>query len=394
MADSAAVKSGRVVISGWYGHENVGDEAMLTVLLEAFERADPATRFTVLSERPDRVLVTHGREGRLTALDHPIPYGPLRMLDADLRRATASIREEVRRSSLFVLGGGSLLRDRGRGNFLRLVDELAWAQRAGVPTAVVGVSAGPLRRLLGRAVAKRLLSRVDLLSVRDEASRRVLRDLGVDEARVSFDGDLTLALDPGPLPEDRSNAPVLVAPCRAMLTGLKDGARGNPGLEVDFAQALDTLVHRTGVAVEFVPFRCAPDEDDAQLCERIAARMSQKNSARVADHSLDAAAVKRRFASARLVLAARLHALHFALSGGTPTVAVAYGQKIGRLFRDLSLADFALEPRAATRDKLLERLDRARDHGAADFDRARKRLAEQTTRVHAMLARLAELPRA
>ncbi len=392
MADPANTNAPRVVISGWYGHENVGDEAMLSVLLEAFERRDAATRFTVLSERPDRARVVHDRGERLDALDHPIPYGPLRMLDSDLRRATARIREAVRGASLVVLGGGSLLRDRGRANYLRLVDELSWAQRAGVPTAVVGVSVGPLTRRWGRALARRLLSGADLVSVRDAESLRVLRDLGVDPAKASHDGDLTLALDVGPVPPPADDAPVLVAPCRAMLTGLRDGAKGNPDLEADLARALDGIADRSGAPIEFVPFRCAPpEEDDVALCERIRGRMQAQDRATVAPHDLDARVVKRRFAEAGFVVAARLHALHFALAGRAPTVAIAYGQKVERLFFDLGLNDYALAPRSASRSKLLERYERSRDEGARDFARARERLKEHAARVRAMLERLAAL---
>ena len=42
----------RIVISGWYGQRNVGDEAMLEVLLAELSRVDPDADFCVLSERP------------------------------------------------------------------------------------------------------------------------------------------------------------------------------------------------------------------------------------------------------------------------------------------------------------------------------------------------------
>lgn len=383
-----------IVISGWYGHENVGDEAMLAVLLKALEQRNPQPRYTVLSERPDRVLAVHSRSKRLAALDHPIPYGFLRALDRDVWMSVARNREAVRTSSLFVLGGGSLLRDRGRGNYLRLLDELWFAQSIGVRTAVVGVSAGPLKRLWGRAITRRLLSSVDLLSVRDEESRRVLIDLGIDPRQISMDGDLTLAIAPKPLTQSRKENPILVAPCRAMLTGLRDGAAGNSALIGILASTLDDLIAATGARVEFVPFRCAgEDEDDAELCGQIHARMKSRDRALVAPHSLDANAVKQRFASARLVIAARLHALHFALHGGTPSFAIAYGQKVSRLFDDLGLAEFALEPRAATTSALASRLARLQTAGAPQFANAREILDRQATRVEAMLARLSSLAR-
>lgn len=391
MTEPATRPAPHVVISGWYGQENVGDEAMLAVLLAAIERRRPDARFTVLSERPERIAAVHGRADRLVALPHPAPYGWPHALDFDLWRRTRAIRRAVRSASLFVLGGGSLLRDRGARNYLRLVDELWFAERARVPSAVVGVSIGPLQRAWGRALARRLLSRTTLLSVRDSESLGALDGIGVAPDKARCDGDLTLALEPAPRSASSAPAPILVAPCRAMLTGLHDGAAGNPKLDRVLAETLDALVERTNARVQFVPFRCAPDEDDAELCERIRAAMKRADRAEVLPHELDAAAVKARFARASLVIAARFHAVHFAVHSGTPTIAIAYGPKVDRLMGDVVLSDFSLAPGQASAAAMLELHARLAGSDADAPRAAKERLERDSSRTRSMLDELAAL---
>ncbi|MGN1050482.1 MAG: polysaccharide pyruvyl transferase CsaB, partial [Selenomonadaceae bacterium] len=42
-----------VVISGYYGSRNAGDEAMLAAMLEVFSDMDPKVNITVISSNPE-----------------------------------------------------------------------------------------------------------------------------------------------------------------------------------------------------------------------------------------------------------------------------------------------------------------------------------------------------
>src|SRR5439155_1447425 len=83
-------------------------------------------------------------------------------------------------ADLFISGGGSLVQDvtsaRGALYYLGL---LGLATRLAHATMVFAAGIGPLRRGWLRALARRILNRVTLITVRDEGSRRLLQQLAV-----------------------------------------------------------------------------------------------------------------------------------------------------------------------------------------------------------------------
>jgi len=336
----------RIVISGWYGQRNVGDEAMLEVLLAELSRAAPDADFCILSERPEEIVEHYGERYSVEALPHPSPYGWKRMLDGSRRHATGDVWRAVRESQLFVLGGGSLIRDHNKSNFTRVMDELHIAQGAGVPTAVIGVKVGPLRTGWGRFWSKRLLACANVVSVRDEASERTLDELGV--VGVESTGDLTLLLEAGPFTTD-GPAPICFAPCEAMRRGIPDGPPGNPDLARLLGESASALNQATGAPIELVPFRSGvPEEDDARVCEEVRAAMVDPAAATIAPFDLDPHIVKGRLARARLVVGARLHSLVFAAHTGVPIIGIGYGPKIRRFLAALDLEEFCIEPADVT----------------------------------------------
>lgn len=357
----------RIVISGWYGQRNVGDEAMLEVLLAELSRVDPDADFCVLSERPAEIEAHYGSRYSIRALPHPSPYGWKRMLDGERRHATGEIWREVREAQLFVLGGGSLIRDHNKSNFTRVMDELHIAQGADVPAAVIGVTVGPLRTGWGRFWSKRLLQRANIVAVRDEASEKALEELGVPGVETT--GDLTLLLDAEPS-VDSGPAPICIAPCEAMRRGVPDGPPGNPDLARILGESASALNQETGAPIELVAFRSGvPEEDDALLCEEVHAAMVDPTVATLAPFDMQPRAVKGRLGRARLVIGARLHSLIFAAHSGVPIIGIGYGPKVRRFLRALDLEEFCVEP-ADVNPALLQDLARRWDGERAEAMRA------------------------
>ena len=97
-----------VLVSGWYGHANSGDEAILTVLLsELGRRFDlQASVLTHGHERVSRDYAALGAAG----LRH-WEYLGLRGAENLLRGRLGPQLAAMRRADAFILGGGSLLRD-------------------------------------------------------------------------------------------------------------------------------------------------------------------------------------------------------------------------------------------------------------------------------------------
>lgn len=170
----------RVLISGYYGFGNLGDELLLTALLRELRQLAPEQRVTVLSADPRATEARH----QVEAVDRSRPD---------------QVLPAVGRCDLLLSGGGSLLQDatssRSLWYYLGLLD---LAQRMGKDTFVYCQGAGPLLRPWNRTLTRQVLSRATAITLRDQASRRTLEALGVRRPMlVTADPVLSLPLRPG-----------------------------------------------------------------------------------------------------------------------------------------------------------------------------------------------------
>ncbi len=346
-----------IVVSGWYGHNNVGDDAMLTVLLQEFLARLPDARFTVLSEQPGVVEECFGRRFPVRALAHPSPYGVCKALEVPRLSATRAVWGAVKGADAFVLGGGSLVRDHNLSNFLRLMDEFLIARLFGVPAILLGVTVGPLDTAFGRYFVRTALRKAAAVAVRDLASRRALVDVGVPVAKVNYAGDLALLLQAEESSSDRYRGSIAICPCAAMVSGLPDGPPGNPQLVGVLAEVCARLAADFGAKIVLVPFhRQVTGNDDLEVARAI----REQAGASVGIEIMEAetpAKMKAMLGGVRLLIGARFHSVVFAASQGIPVVGISYGQKVRNFLGCVGLEDFALDPMEVTVDRVLALCD-------------------------------------
>ncbi|GAA3142144.1 hypothetical protein GCM10010521_31010 [Streptomyces rameus] len=166
-----------VGVPGSYGGRNVGDEAILTALLDRLRAGRPDARFVVFSRDP-----------RHTRSVHP---------DVEAVAWEGVCREDVsehlRRLSVLVLGGGGILYDTEARRYLRMART---AQNLGVPVFTYAVGAGPLTDETDCAWVRTVLSDAIEVTVRDEESKLVLEEAGLTRP-ISVTADPALLLEPG-----------------------------------------------------------------------------------------------------------------------------------------------------------------------------------------------------
>jgi len=352
-SSSDLVFAPHVVISGWYGQQNIGDDAMLEVLLREMQQRFPRCRFTILSEAPDLVRSSFGGRFPIHCLAHPSIYGVKKLLDRDRRVATRKVWSCVRTADLFILGGGSLIRDHNPSNFLRLMDELFVARLAGVPTAPLGVSIGPLRSSWSRYLTRELLESALLVTVRDQESSKLLSAIGVSDAKVRIAGDLALLLHADANAKKEHRAGVAICPCNAMLTGLPDGPPGNMNLVRILAEVCVAIDAELSEPITLVPFRQNVEgDDDLKLATEIRRHSGLGQALRIAS-GLSVSETAGLLSRSRLVIGARFHALVFAISHGVPVIGIAYGQKTQRFLEDIGCAEFCFRPADIIADDLI-----------------------------------------
>src|SRR2546428_11431076 len=123
----------RIVVSGYYGFGNGGDEAVLEAIVGALRARIPQAHVVVLSAAPDQTKSLHGVAG--------------------VSRTTGAL-PAMAGADLFISGGGTLIQDwtsaRSALYYLGLPG-LATGQAPGPMVYAAGI--GPVRRGRPRAVA-------------------------------------------------------------------------------------------------------------------------------------------------------------------------------------------------------------------------------------------------
>lgn len=284
----------QVLLTGYYGEHNLGDDALLAVLLSQ--------------------LPSHWRP-LVTAADQDQVRRRFSVATVDRRRLGAVLAALARCDGL-VLGGGSLLQDATSFTSLLYYSLLIMAARLqGKPVALWGQGLGPLRRRRSRLLVRSILPQVRAISWRDQASAALARRWGI-EASVGSDPVWGLAAQPW----RGKGGPILLCwrPVQQLV-----GIAWRPYLE-----ALTALALATGRPVLWLPFHQEQDRGLLATLRRQGLLPPALESVSREVEAADPAAALDLFAGSSLVLAMRLHGLILAALAGAPCAALSYDPKV------------------------------------------------------------------
>lgn len=329
-----------IMISGWYGQLNAGDDAILDVFVEQCQARYDAN-ISVLSELPENIPPAP----RVRALFHLIAFGR-NILYLLLSGKFFRHFSHVKHSDIVALGGGGLLRDNTNWrNLIRLLDELWMARLFGRKTMLYAIGVGPFKTDLGRKVIGRTVRGVDLVTVRSEKCASLLREVGVPAERIHVVADPAFLLTP---------TPALDPELRALFAGGdKLGYYPTFALIMDdpdppplrqMAAALDALIESEGLDVVAMPMSVIEhDLDDVKTAERVRAHMRHPERFHIYRKRLSAAELKWVTGQAKMNITVRLHAMIFSLGIGVPVVAVNYEPKVANVFAAFGLPEYLVE---------------------------------------------------
>ena len=289
----------RPLLVGYYGEHNLGDDALLEVLL----RQLPA-----------------GCTPTVTACDQPQVRERFGVATVD-RRSLPAVFQALGRCDALVLGGGSLLQDATSFQSLIYYGALITAARAqGKPVLLWGQGLGPLRRRRSRWLVRGLLPLTTSCSWRDPESAALAQRLGwrhqANQAGAGIGTDPVWASEPQ---QWRGRGGPIVL-CWRPVAGL-EGQAWRPWLA-----ALEQLAPDRELL--WLPFHGSQDRGllDRLNAEGVLSAALQARSREVlAERPREAMAVA---STAGLVLAMRLHGLILAAVSGAPTAALSYDPKV------------------------------------------------------------------
>ncbi len=329
-----------ILIAGYYGFRNNGDEAILRVLLADLQRAEADLSVCVLSGDPEATRRCFGVEA--------IAHGDV-----------VGIIEQARQSDALIVGGGGIFQDYWGSQ----KNTVLTSQQAGLPfysslpllgrllekpVLLYGVGAGPLFSAEGEELTRLSFEYATFSTIRDSASQELLLSLGVPAKKMRITADPAFGLQADAVRAREilnglfvdPNRPVVGVCLRNWDIGIEQSV-----WQAETAAGLDDFTDQTNCSYIFLPFQdlpVSPLTRDPLAADAVIQQMKHHRDCVLVPTQEDPAVTAGILSTCTLIVGMRYHSIVFASSVGVLPVALAYDSKVTHLMHSLGLAETTL----------------------------------------------------
>ena len=308
----------KVLLSGYYGFSNAGDDAILQSIHEGILSAADQVDITVLSNNPAATTAQYGLPA-LPRFRFWTVLGALRHCDA------------------LVSGGGSLLQDRtSTRSILYYLSLMQGAHLLGKPVMLYANGIGPVQKPANRRRVKKVVDRATLVTLRDANSAQELIAMGVTRPQLHVTADPVFNLDAAP----QKRAQELLQACGIEPEKPFAVVSVRPWQDTErffkaLAQVCDDLHAQYNMQILFLPMQPAADTAASLAVGRqMTAPYCLLDGGETSLTPADLMAV---LGEAQLSLAMRLHTLIFAAHMATPVLGLVYDPKVASYLEELNM---------------------------------------------------------
>ncbi len=336
-----------VLISGYYGFNNTGDEAMIETMSMLLARRDYG--LIVLSSNPERTKELYN----VQAYD---------------RYKFKEIIKAIKKSDVVVSGGGTLFQDiTSKKSIWYYLGIVKLAQFLGKKVCIAYQGIGPLSTKLYRRMTRKTLNKksVKLVALRDEHAINFAKELGIKEEKICFSSDMIFMMEPPP--KER---------CLKILYdnvhGFKEGQK-LIGLSVRewkdkdrtdlFAELADKLVEKYNARIVFFPFH---KPKDAEISKIIMHKMKHEDSAILMPNRYLPSEILGTMGLMDINIGVRLHALVFSAVMNVPTIGISYDPKIDGFLEMINMTPVCTYDEIAV-DKILDYVENLMENNNVDY---------------------------
>ena len=357
------------VICGAYGRGNSGDEAILQAIVAQMREIDPHMPLTVLS----RDKLDTRQKNKTNAIYIFNIY---------------SFFKNLRRSQIFINGGGSLIQDVTSSRSLYFYLFTLWAARiCGCRVIMYGCGIGPIKKGFNQRIASSVLNKnVEIITLRDSNSVAVLQEMSVSRPRIMLSADPTVNLTKASPDEiqqafSKEQVPIDVPKIGFCL-------RSWPGFDHPeyVAAAADYAYQQYGLYPVFIPIELPKD---IAIAQKVASFMQAPFYALQERHVVEE--LIGMLGEMSLVVGMRLHSLIFATSCGTPVIGISYDIKVDSFIHDIG-SECCIPLSRLTFDELKKQIDMIAATGFARAEDAASKLRLNEEINVASVRELLDLP--
>jgi len=322
-----------ITLSGYYGFDNAGDEALLSAITSSIGRLAPGTEFTIFSGQPRRTQELHD-------------------MSAVYYMNLWKVIKTLRNTDLLISGGGSIFQDITSGRSLPYyISIVALARFFDKPVIFYAQGVGPIKRGLSRFLMRLIGNHATIITLRDKDSMDYLHSIGVNQPPMEVTADPVFTLQPSEedtlemkqyfLQINTGNRPAIGVSLREWQT-LHEYAE-------PFATLLDSYYDK-GYNIIFIPMEYP---DDIAAGEKVAALMQRPSV--VLQEYLTSTQLLAFVGELKLLIGMRLHSLIFAANRGVPMAGISYDPKVDSFLKMFGQQSLAVDENAVQNiDRILE----------------------------------------
>lgn len=318
----------KILISGYYGFDNFGDEAILGVLINHLRGND----ITVLSSNPEKTGRTHN-------------VNSLNSFNPKL------IVERLPKFDMLISGGGSLLQNvtsnKSLFYYCGLINIMASLKK---DVVIFAQGIGPVKGFWGKLIVKSALKKCKYISVRDVKSQELLKSWGI-ESNLVCDPIFDL------------NVPT---PKRTRKVGIQLRK---------FASLTDELFDEIikQVALKFsdreIELICFQDSEDEGISKVFLNKLKKKNPTINANiiKNLTNKEVIEKVSEYDYLIGMRFHACLLGLKYGIKTLAISYDPKVETLAKNANIPYLVMDSKKNDYKKAFEDLEKLSPFNLLNF---------------------------
>ena len=336
----------KIVICGYHGFANSGDEALLKAMIDILKRKQPDLSITVLSMHPESTKKLYN-------------------VDSVYRYNLFKIYRLFKSSDLFIFGGGSLLQDitskRSLYYYLTIIN---MALKSGIKVMLYGNGIGPLTDKKSRIKTAKCLNKVDLITLRDDLSDKLLSEIGVTapDIHITSDPAFTLQFDDLQKNDSLLCEAGIDSDTKYAVVAVRDWKDSVSNFNDIIAKFCDNISRKHNISPLFIPMQYKEDE---QIALDIISRMDTKGY--IIRRNLEIDEVFSLIGFSTLALGMRLHMLIYATTLGIPVIALSYDTKVSAFMQSLhqpisiDVDNISEDSLLSASDKLIGELSKRKD---------------------------------
>lgn len=338
-----------IMISGYYGFGNSGDDAILLAIIDDLRSIKKDIRIVVLSKNPKDTAASYG-------------------VDSIDRFNLFKVIQTMKNTRLFLNGGGNLIQDvTSTRSLVYYLATIYLAKHMGLKVMLYANGIGPVSGHSNRYFTSKIINRVDVITLREEASSLELEALGIKKPKIIITADPALGLLPAEPVEVEGifSGERITADHPLIGFSIRKWA-GYEKYSRIIAQAADYLEERYNAKSVFIPLHFP---SDLAVAEDIASKMEHRPFILRNRYGIDKTLGI--INKLELVLGMRLHALIYAVSLSIPVIGLIYDPKVQ------GFLEYVKQPSAGNvADLELAGLQKLIDEVMSSKDAIKKQLAE------------------